>query len=76
MYAPQKPNEKEAEAARKLKKDFEKLKKNWDDTAKIKSFFFVFNDKWGGLSIEVEKALAELKAANPDIDFSRSSPNN
>lgn len=69
VYAPLKPNEKEAEAARKVKNDFEKLKKNWDDIAKIKTFLFVFNDKWRGLNIEVEKALAELKGSNPEIDF-------
>ncbi len=69
VYAPKNPNEKESEAARKLKRDFEKLKTNWDKISEIKKFYFVFNDKWGGSSIEIETALAELKADNPGIDF-------
>jgi len=69
VYAPKNPNEKESEAARKLKRDFEKLKTTWDKISEIKQFYFVFNDKWGGLSIEIETALAELKADNPQIGF-------
>ena len=68
VYAPRNPNEKESEAARKLKRDFEKLKTSWDKISEVKKFYFVFNDKWGGSSIEVETALAELKADNPGID--------
>jgi len=69
VYAPKNPNEKESGAARKLKDDFEKLKTTWDKISEIKKFYFVFNDKWGGSSIEIEKALAELKTQNPGIDF-------
>jgi tetratricopeptide (TPR) repeat protein len=69
VYGPRDPSEKEAEAARKLKKDYEKLKTTWSEIAQIKTFYFVFNDKWEGTTIEIESALAELKAANPEIDF-------
>ncbi len=69
VYAPKDPNEKEAEAARKLKRDFEKLKKNWNQISEIKTFYFVFNDKDLGVTIELEKALAELRTANPEIEF-------
>ena len=68
-YAPKNPNEKEAEAARKLKKDFQNLKTNWDEISKIKLFYFVFNDKGAGVSIKLENALAELKNNNGNIEF-------
>lgn len=70
-YAPEKPSEKEAAAAQKLKKDFNKLKAAWDQISKIKLFYFVFNDKGSGAGIEIERALAELRDANPGIEFKR-----
>lgn len=74
IYAPENPQEKEAEAAKKLKEDFEKLKTNWGQISKVKEFYFVFNDKWSGSTIELAKALAELKAANPSIEFGIHTP--
>lgn len=74
VYAPNNPNEKETKAARKLKEDFEKLKKSWDQISKIKKFYFVFNDKGAGVSIEIEKALAELKNNNQSIKFRKLTP--
>lgn len=72
VYAPKNPNEKEAEAARKLIRDFENLMTSgWDEISKIKEFKFVFNDKKCGVSIEIEKALAELKNKNPNIHFNK-----
>jgi hypothetical protein len=69
VYAPMKPSEKEADAAKKLKEDFGALKAAWDQISRIKTFYFVFNDKGLGVSIEIEGALAELKDANPSINF-------
>ncbi len=69
VYAPKNPQEKEAEAARKLKKDFERLKTNWDQISEVKMFYFVFNDKEAGISIELAKTLAELKSNNENIEF-------
>jgi tetratricopeptide (TPR) repeat protein len=69
VYAPKNPAEKHAEAARKLKKDFEKLKKTWNRIAEVKVFCFVFNDKYGGSSIEIEEALDALRTSNPSIEF-------
>jgi hypothetical protein len=69
VYAPKNPNEKESTAAKKLKDDFDKLKKNWDQISKIKEYNFVFNDKGTGASIEIEKALANLRELEPDINF-------
>lgn len=74
VYAPKNPNEKEAKAAQKLKEDFEKLKTSWDQISKIKTFYFVFNDKGIGVSIEIEKALAELKKDNQNIEFKKLTP--
>jgi tetratricopeptide (TPR) repeat protein len=69
IYAPRTPDEKEAEAARKLKRDFGKLKTGWGHISEINEFHFVFNDKFGGVSIEIEDALAELRKTNPGIKF-------
>lgn len=69
VYAPKEPTEKEAKAAEKFKDNFETLKNKWDQISKIKIFNFVFNDKYSGLSRELEKAKVELKKNNPDIEF-------
>lgn len=69
-YAPSSPQEKDAEAAKKMKDDFAKLQNSgWNEISNIKKYSFVFNDKGNGVSIEIEKALAELKNANPAIEF-------
>lgn len=68
-YAPSDPSEKEADAAEKLKDDFAKLKKGWDKISTIKEYNFVYNEKGSGLTIKLEAARAELKNANPAIDF-------
>jgi len=69
VYAPRIPNEKETESVNKLKEDFEKLKTNWDKISEVKIYYFVFNDKWGGSTIVLEEALADLKHDNPNIEF-------
>ena len=75
IYAPKNPSEKEAQAAKKLKDDFDKLKKNWDKISTIKTYHFVFNDKGAGVSIEIEKALSELRSENPTVTFNKFVPN-
>jgi hypothetical protein len=69
VYAPGKPQEKDAEAAKKFKSDFEKLKQTWEEIKQIRILNFVFNDKYAGSSIELEKAKAELERANQNIKF-------
>jgi tetratricopeptide (TPR) repeat protein len=69
VYSPRNPNEKETEAAQKFKNDFEKLKNSWDQITKINEVNFVFNDKGGGISIELEKAAGDLKRDNKNIEF-------
>lgn len=68
-YAPRDATEKEADAAAKFKEDFAKLKKSWDQISTIKELNFVYNEKGSGLTIKLEEAKAELKAANPQIEF-------
>lgn len=74
VYAPINPNEKEAQAAKKLKDDFDTLKANWDKIASIKKYYFVFNDKGAGVSIEIERALSELKTKDKKIKFAKFTP--
>lgn len=69
-YAPNSPQEKDAAAAKKMKNDFAKLQRSgWDQISNIKKYYFIFNDKGNGVSMELERALAELKIANPSIEF-------
>jgi lipopolysaccharide biosynthesis regulator YciM len=75
-YAPADPSEKEAVAAEKFKDDFEKLKNGWDEISTIKELNFVYNDKGLGVTIKLEGAKAELKTANPDIEFKIFTPKN
>jgi len=70
VYAPDAPQIKESEAARKLKKDFERLKNEWSDISQINEYIFVFNEKYGGSVKPVEDALTNLEKDNPDIEFS------
>lgn len=69
VYAPVAPSTKQAEAARKLKKDFEKLKNNWDKISEIKEYHFVFNDKYDGSIQKLEEAISELEKDNSGIKF-------
>jgi len=69
VYAPEAPLIKQAEAARKLKEDFEKLKKNWDKISEIKEYYFVFNNKYSGSIQKLEEAISELEKDNSGIKF-------
>ncbi|WP_020590015.1 tetratricopeptide repeat protein [Desulfobacter curvatus] len=68
VYAPNVPATKDSEAAKKLKEDFEKLKRNWNQVQEIKEYYFVYNDKYAGAN-KPEEALAELREKNPNIQF-------
>lgn len=69
VYAPLDPQEKEGDAADKFKVDFGKLKAGWDKISTIKELNFVYNDKGSGLTIKLEETRAELRDANPSIEF-------
>ncbi len=58
-YSPINPEEKDADAAKKFKKDFDKLKSVWSSISEVKTYNFVFNDKYRGSNIELESALKE-----------------
>lgn len=68
-YAPKTPEDKDTAAAEKFKDDFEKLQNNWSDFTNIKSYNFVFNDKYCGIGIKLAQVKAELKALHPNITF-------
>lgn len=75
-YAPEAPKEKDSDAAKKFKDDFEKLKDTWDKFTEIQSYNFVFNDKYCGIGIKLSQAKAELQALNPNITFDIVLPSN
>ena len=68
VYAPNVPATKDSEAAKKLKDDFDKLKKNWNQVEEIKEYYFVYNDKYAGAN-KPEEVLADLRNQNPNIKF-------
>lgn len=74
VYAPNTPSIKEAEAAKKLLRDFEKLKNKWDHIAEITKYYFVYNDKNDGSTIKLEEAITQLEKSNPEIEFEILSP--
>jgi len=69
VYAPNVPSIMLLEAAKKLKRDFEKLKNGWDEISKIKEYYFVFNDKGLGTTQKLEETISELEKNNPNIKF-------
>ncbi len=69
IYAPQAPKINELKAAKKLREDFEKLKKEWNGISTIKEYNFVFNDKYNGSTQDLEKTISELEKNNIKIEF-------
>ncbi len=64
VFSPQEPasTRAKADAAKKAKDDFAKLKSHWSEDFEIVDFRFVFNDKYYGAVPEIEHALNETKA--------------
>lgn len=69
VYAPEELSIKEAEAIKKLNDDFEKLKGFWNQFSKIKTFYYVLNDKYRGIGPDLNTALLNLHKKNPEIEF-------
>jgi hypothetical protein len=69
VYAPEELSIKEADAITKLNEDFEKLHKFWDQFSKIKTFYYVLNDKYKGIGPNLSTALLDLHKKNPGIEF-------
>ncbi|HCG8156988.1 TPA: hypothetical protein NJ921_002187 [Vibrio parahaemolyticus] len=61
VYAPDDLAKNNNEAISKLKSDFLKLKLFWDKISKVKTFVFVVNDKFKGISPHLHNALNDLK---------------
>lgn len=69
VYAPAELRINEAKAISKLKQDFEGLKVFWDSHLKINKFCYVLNDKYKGISPNLNTCLLDLAKENPDIEF-------
>ncbi len=67
VYGPVAPAEKVTEAASKLVGDFEKLKAFWNKSIPIRSYSFVFNDKYHGTFTKIAEALAKIEKDNPGV---------
>lgn len=76
VFSPLDPALKDAEAAKKWKRDFKKLKDNWDEISTVKEYYFVFNDKNFGTSRHLEKTRSELQEKYPEIKFEIFTPKN
>lgn len=67
VYGPVDPTSKVTTACSKLSADLRKILKSWNSTVPVKSYSFVFNDKYEGPFHEIVHALAALEQANPTI---------
>lgn len=64
VYAPEKYDEKVADAVKKVKADFDRIIKNWNEDYPITDFRFVFNDKYNGAYPDIEHALTEIRKSH------------
>ncbi|MBA7494161.1 hypothetical protein ES702_04734 [subsurface metagenome] len=69
VYAPETPKINENNAAKKFRKDFAKLKNEWDEIQKIKAYNFVYNDKYSGSVRALEQTISQLEKENINIIF-------
>ncbi|MBI5354508.1 MAG: hypothetical protein HZB50_17850 [Chloroflexi bacterium] len=69
VYSPRTPKINEKDAAKKLVRDFQKLKNEWNEISNIKTYNFVFNDKYYGSVQLLDEAITTLQTANPSIEF-------
>ncbi|CAM2066717.1 hypothetical protein SCOR_15160 [Sulfidibacter corallicola] len=69
VYSPRQPQFKDTDAAKKFKDNFKTLKATWGEFDNVKTYYLVFNDKYHGSSLPLEKARIELKRENPDVLF-------
>lgn len=67
VYGPIAPDEKETTAASKLAADFKKLVESWNHVKPIRSYSFVFNDKYQGTFTKIAQALAAIENDHPGI---------
>ena len=67
VYGPIAPEDKETTAASKLAADFKKLVESWDQVKPIRSYSFVFNDKYQATFSKIVQALAAIEKDHPNI---------
>ena len=68
VYSPEDTKIKDADAAKKILNDFNKLQKNWNIISEVKEYYFVYNDKYVGAN-KPEKSIAFLREKYPNIKF-------
>lgn len=67
VYGPVDPGDKITVAASKLAVDFDKLIKSWGQSNSIRSYSFVFNDKYQGTFATIAQSLAAIENNHPTI---------
>ena len=70
VYAPENSTKKIKEAINKIKTDFAELKNQWDELCKIKTWYFVMNDKYKNFPKEIHQRLLGLENTHTGIIFS------
>lgn len=68
LYAPVNPMEKAAKAAKKLAKDFVKVKLQWGSHG-ISKFTYAYNDKYQGVPKDISQCLQSLRTSHSAITF-------
>ncbi|TYT75681.1 hypothetical protein [Desulfobotulus mexicanus] len=64
VYAPEELFKNTEAAKKKVKSDFITLKAYWEQISPIRSFFYVVNDKFQGVSPHISLVLEEIKSEN------------
>lgn len=65
VFSPKEPSDSQSNAIKKVAEDFkDKLIPHWQNICEVKEYFFVFNDKYHGSFLELEKQLSEIKQNN------------
>ena len=67
VYGPIDPSAKVDYAAGKLSDDFQKVLSSWNQITAMKTYSFVFNDKYEGTYTRIAQALGKIELANPLI---------
>jgi hypothetical protein len=61
VYGPEDLAKQTKYAVRKVNDDIKKVVENWDDSVKVKEWYFVVNDKYHGVGMEIQKAVISAK---------------
>jgi hypothetical protein len=61
VYGPEDLAKRTKYAVKKVNDDVKKVVENWDETIKAKEWYFVVNDKFCGVGMEIQKAVISAK---------------